>query len=344
MASRAPTRKPSPATSAKARGPRPARKRSTAAVAITVGVAVLLVITLVWWLGWGSRSDDSPATSVLPAGTGMGAVELYGSDLGALTTFYSDGVGLSVLSESEEVVELGLDGAAPLLVLHRSDAGPDDRTQAGLYHSAFLFEDAGELAAALVRTSNLDPTSFQGSSDHRVSEAFYFGDPEGNGVELYLDRPEQDWEWSDGQVTMGSAALDPNAFVSEHLLDTMAPPTALSMGHVHLRGGSLAQAETFYADVLGFAVTARSDGALFFAADGYHHHVAVNIWSSSGARLRPESLGLHTLTVHVPDEDALTALGGRLAEAEVEFTREGERLITSDPWRTRIVVSVDDTR
>lgn len=138
------------------------------------------------------------------------------------------------------------------------------------------------------------PQSYGGSADHAVSLAFYFADPDGNGLELYTDTPREDWVWQDGQVSMGSAPLDPNEFIQTHLGRSATTTAAggATMGHVHLRVGDLARARAFYADVLGFAVTAESDGALFHAVGGYHHHVATNTWGSAGAGEHPESLGL----------------------------------------------------
>lgn len=188
----------------------------------------------------------------------MGAVELTTRDLPGLTQFYTEGVGLTTLFESPDEVALGLDDAELLhLVMPAADVPADDTTQAGLYHSAFLYPDEFELASANLCTADVAPSTFQGASDHSVSEAFYFSDPDGNGVELYLDHPADTWEWSDGEVTMGSAALDPNAFIGEALGDRVPSPRAeaVSMGHAHLRGGDLGEARQFYGDALGFAVT-----------------------------------------------------------------------------------------
>ncbi|MEV7225500.1 VOC family protein [Polymorphospora sp. NPDC051019] len=336
------TRRPPARTSAARRPRRRDRKRSWIS-----GAAVLVVIGVVAALGWhltrpGAADEGTrPPVSALGAGTRMGPVELRTADLDALRGFYTEGVGLSVVSQDDREVILGVDGSR-LLRLVAAEAPADDPGQAGLYHSAFLFPDEAALAEALLRTARVAPTAFQGASDHRVSQAFYFADPEGNGVELYVDRPREQWRWQDGLVVMGSAAIDPNAFVAEHRGRGATGPDAgaVTMGHVHLRGGDLAQAESFYADTLGFAVTARSDGALFLAADGYHHHLAVNTWSSAGAGTRPDSLGLGSVAVHVAGSGELDALERRLTGAGVAYERGDGSVVVHDPWGTRVTVSV----
>ncbi|WP_431729499.1 VOC family protein [Verrucosispora sp. TAA-831] len=314
------------------------RWRSTLAVVVTIGI----VVTLGWTLARpGAAEPGTPPQSALGAGTRMGPVELLTADLDGLRRFYTEGVGLTTVGQHERETVLGRDGV-PLLRLVVADRPADDPRQAGLYHSAFLFPDATALAQALVRTATVAPASFQGASDHRVSQAFYFADPDGNGVELYVDRPREQWRWQDDGVVMGSEALDPNAFIAAHLGAGAPGPGAdgVTMGHVHLRGGDLDRAEEFYADALGFAVTRRGDGAVFLAADGYHHHLAINTWSSAGAGTRPESLGLGSVTVHVADTGELDALQRRLTDAGIDHERADGVVTLRDPWGNQVIVSL----
>lgn len=308
---------------------------------------ILPVLLVTGCAAGGAEADPQSevATSVLGPETRMGAVELLASDLEAMRTFYVDLVGLRVLHEDAAQVTLGA-GEQELLRIVRSDFGADDPRQAGLYHSAFLYADAPTLAAALLRIASAAPGLFQGSSDHRVSQALYFSDPEGNGVELYVDRPRDTWEWNGGLVTMGSEVLDPNAFIEQHLDPTAeaAPGTGIVMGHVHLRGGDVRAAEEFYEDALGFGVTSRSDGAVFFSAGGYHHHLAVNTWNSAGAASRPESRGLGSVRVEVAEASELDALAERLDERDLPFARGDGEIIVADPWGTNVVVQVSTGR
>lgn len=310
---------------------------------VTVAILAALVFALAA-CGTNAAVGNSPSPSALGPGLRMGPVELVTADLQGLHRFYTEGVGLSTISIDEDDVVLGLQGTAlfRLIAAGSPDAAQDDFTQAGLYHSAFLFPDATELASSVLRTATLAPDLFQGSSDHKVSHAFYFADPEGNGVELYADTPEDTWEWNDGLVTMGSAALDPNAYIATHLGNQTPNASAkdVSMGHVHLRGGDLRQAEDFYGDGLGFAVTARSQGAIFLAANGYHHHLAVNTWSSAGAGKRPDTLGLRTVSIQVADDAQLNAVADRLTAQQIPHELDKNTLKTQDPWGTEIIVRV----
>lgn len=307
-------------------------------VSLASVLALALVIAGVWW---GVRSsaataDNEPAAATLLDGTQMGAVELLTADLAPMRTYYVNAVGLEVLQESSDRLSLGREGTELLSIVHAPERAADTPANAGLYHSALLYPTEKSLASVLMSIATAAPQSYSGSADHSVSLAFYFQDPDGNGLELYTDTPEESWEWKDGLVTMGAAPLDPNAFIQEHLGSAAASEgsgtDSPTMGHVHLRVGDLEQARAFYADTLGFAVTATSDGALFYAAGGYHHHLATNTWSSANAAERPESLGLGSLTVRLTSEAELVAATERLTDAGLGFTQDGGMVTVNDPW------------
>ncbi|GAA3861811.1 VOC family protein [Leifsonia kafniensis] len=261
----------------------------------------------------------------------MGAVELLTDDLAPMRSFYVDAVGLELLDETDDRLSLGSDGEEVLGITRAADRPADIGTEAGLYHSAIVYPNEQSLATALLSVATVAPTSYSGSADHAVSLAFYFSDPDGNGLELYTDTPEDEWVWNDGLVQMGSAALDPNAFIQEHL-GTTPTDSGATMGHVHLRVGDLEKARAFYADTLGFAITAESEDALFYAAGGYHHHIATNTWGTAGATARPESLGLGSLTIHLGDKGALLAVADRLTDAAATFTHDAGVITVDDPW------------
>jgi catechol 2,3-dioxygenase len=209
---------------------------------------------------------------------------------------------------------------------------------AGLFHTAVLFDSPAALATAVYSVATRYPQSFTGSSDHLVSQAFYFDDPEGNGVELYWDRPRSDWQWDGGTVRMGTLALDPNAFLQQHLSEQQVRPLGdIGVGHVHLKVGDIATASAFYVGVLGFETTARfGDQALFVSAGGYHHHVGMNTWQSRGAGPRTPALGLGQVALRLPDAEALGALADRLRTAGVAVQDDGRELVFSDPWRNAV--------
>jgi catechol 2,3-dioxygenase len=288
-------------------------------------------------------------TTRLAADTAMGAVTLDVADLDAMTAYYRDAVGLTVLAADGPVVTLGRAGNAgaasvPVVVLRHSPtlkhAGP---REAGLFHTAILFETQAALAAAVYTVAMAHPQRFTGSADHLVSQAFYFDDPEGNGVELYWDRDRTQWSWVHGTVEMGTLFLDPNAFLREHLTDEAltAHGTAPSVvGHVHLSVGDTATAQHFYVNQLGFDLTTSFGGqAIFVSAGGYHHHMAMNVWRSSGAGRRMPALGLGQVDIVLPGVDELGATAERLQHHKVAVRDVGPTLELNDPWGTLLRLS-----
>ncbi|MGX5357138.1 VOC family protein [Kocuria sp. KH4] len=285
-----------------------------------------------------------PADDLLSAGTRMGAVELLVADLDTMLAYYTDAVTLEVLAHAGDTAVLGRAGRTVLRLRQVPELPPARRGQAGLFHTAVLFEDEPALAAALASVAAVAPRSFTGSADHLYSQAFYFDDPEGNGVELYTDRPRDTWRReANGLLTLASNPLDPTAFLGEHLPEPAgarpaAPPATL--GHVHLQVGDIPQGRRFYVDVLGFEVMSDIGSALFIAAGGYHHHIALNTWHSAGAGPRAASLGLGQVNIDLPAAEDVAALQARLADHRVPTRHDGAVLRFEDPWSTLIQVGV----
>ncbi|WP_430592773.1 VOC family protein [Humidisolicoccus flavus] len=284
---------------------------------------------------------------LLPDATAMGAVTLRTQNLARLEQWYTDGPGLSVLHAAPGELHLGssVEGQATTLLVLReaNDLRPPNPHDAGLFHTAILYPDEAALAAAIIRMSRSANANYVGSADHDVSRAFYFADPDGNGVELYADRPRSEWTWnSSGGVVMGSAYLDPNQFV-HRFANEDAPSTALTtVGHVHLQVGDISSAREFYVDTLGFAETATYGGkALFVSAGGYHHHMAMNVWNSAGAGRRAETLGLGVVDIVLPDHDAIGAAVERFSSRGVAAEHDGNRVSLRDPWNNLIRLSTE---
>lgn len=286
----------------------------------------------------------------LAADTAMGPVTLLVGDLDLQLRYYRDVLGLNVVERPDEriegvgrpdVVVLGR-GSTPVMVLrHTPDLPPTSRSQAGLFHTAILFDTREALAATLASVATHAPQTYIGSADHLVSEAFYLTDPEGNGVELYWDRARDAWQYDEqGHVVMDSLLLDPNAFITEHATETslVQPGGRPVVGHVHLQVGDVPSARAFYVDALGFDVMAEWHGALFVSAGGYHHHLAVNTWNSAGAGPRASSLGLGEVTLVVPGSDDVGALRERLTSHKVAVQDDGATVTFTDPWRNVVRV------
>ncbi|WP_353813738.1 VOC family protein [Agromyces sp. SYSU T00266] len=285
---------------------------------------------------------------VLNVQTGMDAVTLRVGDLELMSSYYADALALQPLEERARGVEvhrvLGRGRTPMVRLIGTPGLPPVDPRQAGLFHTAFLFEDAPALAATVLRAAQDPRSRFVGSSDHLVSEAFYFTDPEGNGIELYTDRDRSQWQYANGELQMSTLRLDPNAYLQRHLdehtIETVATEAG-KVGHVHLQVGDVETARAFYVDALGFETTVGTyPGALFAAAGGYHHHVAMNTWRSAGAGPRAASLGLGDVAITVPARDDLDALAARLTHRALQFADDGRSIVVADPWGTQVTVSM----
>jgi catechol 2,3-dioxygenase len=289
---------------------------------------------------------DAPNPSATPTFASrtplhIGAVGLKVRDLDRLTGFYRDALGLAVLDRSKDATALGAGGVPFVHLEHRPNAKPDDPRSAGLYHTAFLMPTRADLARWILHVAR-HKVPLTGASDHAVSEAFYLDDPEGNGVEVYYDRPAETWEWTGSDLKITTDPLDVDSILRE------VPPTAtypgapegLRIGHVHLRVGDVARAEAFYRDALGLDVTRRRQGATFMSSGRYHHHIAGNFWHSAGAGHRDEdSAGLSWLSLEAADAPAFAAAKARLTQAGQELALMPTGIATADPWGTRLRIT-----
>ena len=293
-----------------------------------------------------TTANGIQGSGLLAADTGMGAVTLRVGDLDGMIRYYRDGVTLELLSHDGPVAVLGR-GTTPIVILeHAPELKHAAPRSAGLFHTAILFDTREALATAIYSVASKYPGTFTGSADHLVSEAFYFSDPEGNGVELYFDRDRSQWSWTHGSIEMATIYLDPNTYLREHLTEGAADAAASGaglgdaiVGHVHLSVGDIASAREFYVDRLGFETTAAmGDSALFVSAGGYHHHMAMNTWNSAGAGRRGLALGLGRVEIVVPTADDLGALGERMTHYGVATRDDGRVLAFDDPWANLVAV------
>lgn len=258
----------------------------------------------------------------------MGRVALTVNDLDAVSDFYQTAVGLHLLSRDGEIARLGADDATLLELRKDGQARRRSPREAGLFHTAFLLPTRSDLAHYLIHALNTG-VRLAGAQDHEVSEAIYLQDPEGNGIEIYADRPASQWPWRGTEIHMPSEQLDAQDLLSSAIGGPWSGfPPGSTVGHVHLQVGDVPAAEAFYSGVLGLTITCHYPGATFYAADGYHHHVATNIWNSRGAPVRNfPSTGLAELQL-VVDPRRAEAIRTRSKGAEV-----------SDPWGTPVAVT-----
>ncbi|WCS28650.1 VOC family protein (plasmid) [Methylobacterium sp. NMS14P] len=279
-----------------------------------------------------NRPQVGPDRVLAEAPYRIGAVTLAVRDLDRLTRFYRDLLGLDIRSEADSAVRLGTGDATLLVLRHSPNARPRQPREAGLFHTAFLLPGRGDLGAWL-RHAEEHGVALTGGADHLVSEAVYLDDPEGNGIEIYVDRPASAWQRApDGTVVMRNERLDRAGLVAAATGPWSEMPAAARVGHIHLQVGDLDAAERFYASLLGFDVMCRYPGALFLGSGGYHHQLAGNVWNSRGAAVRSEGLtGLAEVALLV-DGPTLASTRDRLREADVVLDEDGGALVVRDPW------------
>lgn len=287
---------------------------------------------------------EAATQDLLPADLTMGTVMLKVGDMKVMTDYYQRALGLEVITEQDGGLYLGRLRKPLVHLAPAPGLNLPGRGEAGLFHTALLFENQAGLAATIATAARFEPRSFTGSADHLVSEAFYFNDPEGNGIELYWDRPRSNWSWNGTDVVMDSLALPPQRYLEQHLTEESLERqrgTVAGVGHVHLQVGDVQLARDFYVGILGFEKTAGWHGqALFVSAGRYHHHMAMNVWNSRGAGPRQDTLGLGEVLIEVPTGDDVGALADRLKVAGVPSRHTGAELRFEDPWRNNIRVTV----
>ena len=286
--------------------------------------------------GFAGRPNSAGVTSA-GAPVRIGTVALTVRDLDTVSRFYQQVIGLTPVETGAGLVRLGV-GTTVLLELRHDPAAPlASRRAAGLFHTAFLVPSRRDLAQWLRHTVD-QRVPLHGASDHLVSEAIYLADPEGNGIEVYHDRPSETWAWRDGLVEMDTRALDLNNLMATVRTRAWSGlPGGSCVGHVHLQVGALEAAEAFYAGLLGLDVVCRYPGATFLSSGGYHHHIATNTWNSRGAPVRSQpTTGLANVEL-VADAGVFEAVRSRLAPEQVAEASPA-RLSVRDPWGTSITL------
>jgi catechol 2,3-dioxygenase len=282
----------------------------------------------------------------------IGSVRLAVGDLPRSADFYERVLGLPLISRNGNGALLGLDRERPALELTGiADPAPAPPHSTGLFHVAWLHPSREALAATVQRIVR-GRWPIDGASDHGVSEALYLSDPDGLGIEIYADRPREQWERPAGGqgVRIVTLPLDLDDLMAQAPAEpglAMAPGT--SVGHVHLKVSDVPRALAFYRDALGLEEQAELPSAAFVAAGGYHHHIGLNSWQSRGARAPTERApGLRQVEFELGNADALATLEQRLTDAPGRVSgatptvqREQRRLSVSDPDGHRLAFSVD---
>ncbi|MCA1553455.1 MAG: VOC family protein, partial [Chloroflexi bacterium] len=279
------------------------------------------------------------ANSIHPD-TRLGYVHLTVSDLERALRFYQEALGFKVHRREGDTAALGA-GRDDLLVLTEVKGARRVPRATGLYHFAILVPSRVELGYAL---RNMMQHELElGFGDHYVSEAIYLSDPDGNGIEIYRDRPRGEWTYRNGRPVMGTEMVDVRGVLGElqgqpEQWQGLHHDTVL--GHMHLQVSDVRAAEAFYRDVIGFDVIANLGSASFVSAGGYHHHLGMNTWHSAGAPPPPPNLvGLRDYTVVLPTADALREVTERVRGAHVPLEQQDGDWLVRDPSQNGVLLT-----
>ncbi|HYK74998.1 MAG TPA: VOC family protein [Pseudoneobacillus sp.] len=274
--------------------------------------------------------------------TYVGQVTLKVQQLERSLSFYKEVIGFKVLEQSERFANLTADGKTVLLSIEQPDnVLPMQGKTTGLYHFALLLPKRSDLAKIVQHFMEVGMRF--GSSDHLVSEALYLSDPDGNGIEIYIDRDPSEWHWENGEVEMTVDPLNfPDLLSFGKQQSWKGLPSGTVMGHIHLHVAELKKTEEFYTKGLGFEVVNRFGTQALFISDGkYHHHIGLNTWNGVGAPMpSPNSVGLESFTLMLSNKEKRNQIITQLKSIDAAVIEENGSFVTSDPSGNRIILKV----
>ena len=273
--------------------------------------------------------------------TQIGRVHLTVAELSRSLNYYQQGIGLMLLRQDDKSAYLGTVERELLILTEQPGAQPTRHTT-GLYHFALLTPSRLDLACTLQHLIDTG-TPITGAADHAVSEALYLTDPDGHGIEIYRDRPRNEWTYPNGQLKLTTEPFDIEGVLGE-LNGRSLPFTGIHpetiMGHVHLHVANIPASEHFYGEILGFEMMTRyGPSASFVAAGGYHHHLGMNTWAGLNAPPPPEEAArLLWYEIVLPDTAVLEELTQRIETAGLQIVEKGNGRYFTDPSHNGILL------
>lgn len=265
----------------------------------------------------------------LPA-TYVSHVALNVSHLERSLIFYKQVLGFRVFEQTNNRVSLTAGSGNPILTLYEiKDTEPNQGESSGLYHIALLLPSRRFLAELYIYARK-NEVLFEGAADHLTSESVYLSDPDGNGLEIYVDRPSSDWMWNDGRVAMDLIPLDTKDLLQENVGKWNGIPPGTRIGHVHLRVRSLEESTRFYTQYFPYQVVSKyGNQAIFLSTEKYHHHIALNTWKD-GMFVKGASFGMRSFTLEMTAEYRICALK-KLRDDGHEVDCISEHYVVEDP-------------
>ena len=274
----------------------------------------------------------------------IGRVALAVADIERSIGFYTDVIGLTLLAREGDDAQMGA-GTETLLLLHGQAGLSRVRRATGLYHFALLLPSRADLGDALQHYVAVN-APISGFADHAVSEAIYLTDPDGHGIEVYRDRPRNEWAFANGQLRMTTDPIDFEGVVGAATGQARGSawrglPPGTMMGHVHLQVAQIEATERFYIDLIGLDLVIRyGPSATFLAANGYHHHLGANVWAGVGLPPAPDNAArLLWYEIRQPDGAAIDAIAARLETASYAHERDTTGLRVVDPSGIQLLLT-----
>ena len=264
-------------------------------------------------------------------------VQLKVSDLERSLNFYTQVLGLSILNQTVSQAELGnTKGQSLIELVELKNAIKRPQSFAGLYHVALLVPNRIALAK-LVQHFIDHKIPVQGASDHGISEAIYLADPDGNGIEIASDTPDDTWPWINGKLDIlgKNGPMDIDAVLAsknkDEVFEKMEAETIV--GHLHLHASELEKSKQFYTEILGMDVVIDlPNSALFMSYAGYHHHIALNLWNGRNVPQNPVNApGLALARLQVPSLEFLREIEDKLIKHQYSYTKKDQALFVLDP-------------
>lgn len=272
----------------------------------------------------------------------LGPVSLNVVNLNRSLTFYQDVLGFQLHDINGPQARLGV-GCEDLILLNETPDAPAFTDGQGMYHFAILLPTRTALARSLWWLTQTR-TPLQGYADHLVNESLYLVDPDGIGVELSADRPRDRWDYEDGALQVGMAALDITNLFTE-LNDTLPMwrglPSRTQIGHIHLYTPDKTMTEAFYHEVLGMDISGRLGWMMsLLSAGGYHHHVALQYSAESP---QENAIGLQWYSLVFPNEAERAAVVNRIHAAGLSTETHPQGLFLRDPGGIGLVLTLEES-
>jgi len=259
-------------------------------------------------------------------------IEIKVLNLEELVEFYKNVMGFKVFHKEKNLAILGSTNNPFLRLIKQENLIEENFRDVGLYHVAYLLPTKKDLAIMLRHLLETE-APIEGFADHLVSEAIYLRDPEGNGIEIYWDKPRDEWIRKGNKIAMSTEPLDIDSLLE---LSKKGEWKGFSdegrIGHVHLKVSNLTRTERFYTEILNFDLTLRYPGAIFLSTGGYHHHIGANIWQSLGSPPRLENMkGISYFKIKLPNKESLENILNNLNNYGIKYIEQNNEIHIKDP-------------